>query len=192
MWKCQISAPVQTTIRPVAFSFLFFIFFFSNPTHLFPSKNVFKRVHKTKKGLGGGHKQVRWVIRKSNTLRGIIVCLSIHLSALSITIAAAARRVSQQASIRLQPPLHPQPGAGKRLRNGHCFFRGGGRGVVPSNISIGETQTQAEKKEAGLRDKQNPPRHKPVPDFLPQPLFSSRVRVCFRVFFFLIHTRCLS
>lgn len=130
---------------------------------------------------------MRWVIRKSNTLRGIIVCLSIHLSALSIITAAAAavRRVSQQACLHplTPPPPPPQPGAGKRLRNGHCFFGGEPQCCSLKHFNRRNSNTRR-KKEAGLRDKQNPPRHKPVPDFLPQPLFSSRVRVCFLIFFF--------
>lgn len=89
-------------------------------------------------------------------------------------------------SIPNHPP-HPQPGAGKRLRNGHCFFGGEPQCCSLKHFNRRNSNTRR-KKEAGLRDKQNPPRHKPVPDFLPQPLFSSRVRVCFLIFFFLLNS----
>lgn len=83
VWKCQINAPVQTTISPVAFSFSFGFLYFQIPPTFFPAKIYLREFIKQKGGLGGGHKQVRWVIRKSNTLSGIIVCLSPSISPLS-------------------------------------------------------------------------------------------------------------
>lgn len=175
-------------LAPLLFLFHLVFFIFQIPPTFFPAKIYLREFIKQKGGLGGGHKQVRWVIRKSNTLRGIIVCLAIHLSALSIIIANAARWLFQQASLwLLGEALPPLPGAGRQLRNGHCFFRGEPPCCSLKHLNRRNSNTsrrEEKKKEAGLRDKQNPPRHKPVPDFLLQPLLGSCVKVYSLIFFF--------
>lgn len=110
-------------------------------------------------------------------------CLPLHPSLRSLHHHRRCRRAESFPTGLPPSPTPPQPGAGKRLRNGHCFFGGEPQCCSLKHFNRRNSNTRREK-EAGLRDKQNPPRHKPVPDFLPQPLFSSRVRVCFLIFFF--------